>query len=314
MAVDASDEHHANDDESEEPGALGELKYVKWEVFRLKDEPRLDEEWLEARLKRDPALLGLGPLEVKDQQRRQPTGGRFDLLLTDRDSERETRYEVEIQLGATDPDHIMRTIEYWDVERKRFPQYDHVAVIVAEDITSRFFNLISLFSGCISLIAIQVTAAKRENEVTLIFTRVLDLLEFGTDTEDAGRETHRVWYEQKKPDSLALVHELFSIIQEFDPDVSLNYTQAYIGLRRREQRANWVMMRLAGRHVVIQVKLPFSEDLRTTLNNAGLDVIGWYPRDGGRFHVRVTRETLDEPAQRAALRDLLRTAHRHWMP
>lgn len=54
------------------------------------------------------------------------------------------RYEVEVQLGSTDESHIIRTIEYWDIERKRYPQYDHTAVIVAEDITSRCLNVISL--------------------------------------------------------------------------------------------------------------------------------------------------------------------------
>ena len=45
--------------------------------------------------------------------------------------------------------HIIRTIEYWDIERKRYPQYEHCAVLVAEDITSRFLNVISLFNGTI---------------------------------------------------------------------------------------------------------------------------------------------------------------------
>ena len=26
---------------------------------------------------------------------------------------------------------------YWDIEKKRYPQYDHCAVIIAEDITDR---------------------------------------------------------------------------------------------------------------------------------------------------------------------------------
>ena len=30
-----------------------------------------------------------------------------------------------------DESHIIRTIEYWDIERRRYPQYEHVAVIVA---------------------------------------------------------------------------------------------------------------------------------------------------------------------------------------
>ena len=45
-----------------------------------------------------------------------------------------TRYEVEIQLGATDESHLIRTIEYWDIERRCYPQYEHVAVIAAEDV------------------------------------------------------------------------------------------------------------------------------------------------------------------------------------
>ena len=42
----------------------------------------------------------------------------------------DTRYEIEIQLGATDPSHIIRTIEYRDNEKKRYPQYDHCALLL----------------------------------------------------------------------------------------------------------------------------------------------------------------------------------------
>ena len=62
----------------------------------------------------------------------------------------QTRYEVEIQLGPTDESHIIRTIEYWEIERRRYPQYEHVAVIVAEDVTSRFLNVINLLNGSVT--------------------------------------------------------------------------------------------------------------------------------------------------------------------
>ena len=68
-----------------------------------------------------PALLNLGDLVVKDKERRQPHAGRLDLLLQDADTDR--RYEVELQLGRTDESHVVRTIEYWDIERRRYPQY-----------------------------------------------------------------------------------------------------------------------------------------------------------------------------------------------
>jgi hypothetical protein len=89
-------------------------------------------------------------------ERIQPTGGRLDLLLQHIGTKR--RYEVEIQLGMVDESNIIRTVEYRDIEKKRYPQYDHCAVIVAEDITNRFLNVIALFNGTIPLIAIQMRA------------------------------------------------------------------------------------------------------------------------------------------------------------
>ena len=79
-------------------------KYVS-----LKNHALIDERWLQKRLDEKPELLGLGDLVVRDLERRQPSGGRLDLLLED--VEQGTRYEVEIQLGAMDESHIIRTIE-----------------------------------------------------------------------------------------------------------------------------------------------------------------------------------------------------------
>jgi hypothetical protein len=56
-----------------------------------------------------------------------------------------TRFEVELQLGPTDESHIIRTIEYWNIERRRYPQYDHVGVIVAEQITARTYSPVTPF-------------------------------------------------------------------------------------------------------------------------------------------------------------------------
>src|SRR2546423_10172203 len=104
---------------------------MKLQSINLRD---LGERWVQQQIVDDPSSLGLGDLVLKDRERRQLRAGRLDLLL--QDPETLKRYEVEIQLGATDASHIIRAVEYWDHERKRYPQYEHVAVIVAEDITS----------------------------------------------------------------------------------------------------------------------------------------------------------------------------------
>jgi hypothetical protein len=86
-------------------------------AYTLKTPPELNERWVQDRISEDPAISGLGDVVVKDKERIRPRARRLDLLFQDADSSR--RYEVEIQLGSTDESHIIRTIEYWDIERKR---------------------------------------------------------------------------------------------------------------------------------------------------------------------------------------------------
>src|SRR5438132_844320 len=116
------------------------LKFVKPEKIWLADHPELREKWVQERIADDPSILGIGDLVLKDKERSHPRAGRLDLLL--QDSESTHRYEVEIQLGSTDESHIIRTIEYWDIERKRYPQYDHSASLPA--------SILSLLLPCFS--------------------------------------------------------------------------------------------------------------------------------------------------------------------
>lgn len=95
---------------------MSPLKYQKPERVWLKSHSELNERWLHERIGEDPSLLGLGDLVLKDKERPQPRAGRLDLLLQDVDTNK--RFEVEIQLGRTDEAHIVRTIEYWDIERE----------------------------------------------------------------------------------------------------------------------------------------------------------------------------------------------------
>src|SRR5574338_208671 len=176
------------------------MKFVRPNRIWLRDHPELNERWVQDQIADDPSILGLGELQLKDKERRQPHAGRLDLLLQDPDTDR--RYEVEIQLGRTDESHIIRTMEYWDIEKKRYPQYDHCAVIVAEDITSRFLNVIGLFNGFIPLIAIQMKAYKFDDKIALVFTKVLDEMTLGLEEDEENEieqiATNRDFWVQKK--------------------------------------------------------------------------------------------------------------------
>jgi hypothetical protein len=148
------------------------LEYVKGHKLSFKNHPRFDEAWIRDRVARDPSLLGLGLTRLVAVERIQPGAGRLDLLLESADGDR--RYVVELMLGRVDESHIVRCIEYWDYERRRCPRLETVAVLAAEDMTSRFLNVLTLIRQVVPVIALQMEGIQVGHQVLLNFVRILD--------------------------------------------------------------------------------------------------------------------------------------------
>ena len=283
-----------------------DYKYVKPKRLRLKNHPQFNEKWVQSHIAADPSILDLGDLVLKDEERSQPRAGRLDILLQDRDTQR--RYEVELQLGATDEAHIIRTIEYWDIDRKRYPQYEHCAVLVAEDITSRFLNVISLFNGTIPLIAIQMQALQVEENLTLVFTKILDELSRGlVDDDEAPEPTDRTYWERNATKSTVnLADQILGILREIDPTLNLKYNKFYIGLEKDGQPYNFVRFRPKKRFIYFDLKLPHSADVDAMIDDAGLDSME-YSNRSGRYRIRLTEN--DIKAKSEVLSALSNDAH-----
>lgn len=267
------------------------MKLVRPEKLSLLTHKELNENWVQKVIAEDPTILGLGDLILKDKERIHPKAGRLDILLQDAESKR--RYEVEIQLGKVNESHIIRTIEYWDMERKRYPQYDHCAVIIAEDITSRFLNVIGLFNGYIPLIAIQMSAYQfSENEVSLIFTTVLDELNLGLVEEDEETKevTDRNYWETIKgtKQTVALADQLLEIVKEFNPNLELKYNKYYIGLAKDGQPNNFVIFRAKKSSLLFEIRLKQSPEIQDKLDEAKLDTMD-YDNKWGRYRIRVDK-------------------------
>lgn len=228
------------------------------------------------------------------------------MLLSDPDGA--TRYEVELQLGATDESHIIRTLEYWDNERRRYPQYEHVAVIVAEEITSRFFNVISLFNGFIPIVAIQMTALRvADNQVSLVFTKVLDLLVLGTDEEDRVEPTDRPYWEGKStPQTMKLVDRLHSMVQEQDDGVTLKYNKYYIGLAKDNVTDNYILMRPMKKKVNVELRISRSDEITDLIDESGVDRLSYDNRDG-RYRIGISSASIIDD-NRQTLMDLIKAA------
>ncbi|MDG4594296.1 MAG: DUF5655 domain-containing protein [Candidatus Contendobacter sp.] len=278
---------------------------MKSQVISLKDHPELTEKWVQARIAEDPLIIGLGELTLKDSERPQPSGGRLDLLLHDPDSN--TRYEVELQLGKSDESHIIRTIEYWDYQRKKFPQYKHCAVLIAEDITSRFLNVVSLFNRNIPFIAIQMKAIKIEGVVTLFFTTVLDVLSLGTEEEDEAEVVDRKYWENKgSKDSLKLADAILAIVDEVAPGFALKYNKHYIGLSTQGISKNFISMTPRKKAILLAAKLPKAEETQALLEQTDMDIMS-YDKQWNQYRVRLTEKDIQQ--SKSTLLQLIQKAY-----
>ena len=273
------------------------LTYTKHEKVSLKTHPEFDEQWLQKQISEDPTILGLGDVDLVDRERNQGQG-RLDLLFSDQDLDR--RYEVELMLGATDPSHIIRTIEYWDIERRRYPAYEHVAVLVAENITSRFLNVLSLFSGSIPLICIQFSALKVNDHILLDFVKVLDQTELRVDDEAEGAKTpaDRAFWESKRPrEIMALVDAVGGMINEFcEKKHTLNYTRSHIGLSDGLRTRNFVVFHPRKGHLRLGVELSNKDAFDDSLADAGVD----FKKGGKRISLSLS------PAEFESVNDVVR--------
>ena len=286
------------------------MTYVKHETISLKLHSELNEKWVQDRIADDPSIIGLGKLVLRDKERIQPRAGRLDLLLQDPESSR--RYEIEIQLGATDETHIIRTIEYWDIERKRYPQYDHCAVLIAEDITSRFLNVISLFNGTISLIAIQMQGLKIGNNISLVFTKVMDELTRGVVDEDEDAEaapTDRAYWEDRGTKATVhLADQLLEIAREYDPSLEMKYNKFYIGLSKDGQPYNFILFRPQKNTVRIELKLPRTDGTDKLIESAGFEALDYDLRFG---YYRLPLQKEDVAQKREQLKQLIEAAYKN---
>jgi hypothetical protein len=272
------------------------LKYVKHQPVSLKSLPDFSEVWLHDQICNDTSILELGELAVVERERPQAGGGRLDLLLSN--AEDGIRYEVEIMLGATDPSHIVRTIEYWDNERRRYPAYDHVAVIIAEQITARFLNVIGLFAGSIPIIAVQLNALKSGDQLILDFVKILDQRQLrvddtevgGDDEQDVDRST---WDAKVGAALMKICDRVAQIANEVaEPQLVLKYKKGHVALSVPGSFFNVLTFFPKKSFLPVRFRVANPEEWIPRLSEAGIDAE--LKRHGTRVQVRLRNGDLEQ--------------------
>jgi hypothetical protein len=253
-------------------------------------EAGFDEYWLQGQIFDNPACLHLGDVEAIAKERQQSAGGRLDILL--KNPEDDTMYEVEVMLGETDETHIVRTIEYWDNEKRKWPQRQHFAVLVAEHINRRFFNVIHLLSHAIPIIAIQASLLQVNGKRILSFTTVLDTYEEIDDGTSLDEKTYnRDYWTKRAKATLEAAEALINITKEAFADPVLNYVKYYVAITVGGNNYMWLHKRSQNKSLLGFRMIPSLQDDAANLLDAKNIT---YVRKPKRFLLTVDREMIDK--------------------
>lgn len=252
-----------------------------------------DEKWLHDQVAANPSALQLGQLKVVERERIQTRGGRLDMLL--RDPVDDSMYEVELMLGETDESHIIRTIEYWDNERRKYPQREHFAVLVAESITRRFFNVIQLLSQSIPIIAVQANIVEAGGMRLLHFTKVMDTYDEPDDKgDDSENINHETTWKDESPWTIESAKTLQSIIKPILGESALRYLKFYISITINGEIYFWLHHRSNGKSLLsIWVADEYIPKAEQIVSNSGLELT---KKPDGTIRIRVDSETIKSKA------------------
>ena len=251
---------------------------IMLQPISIRSIPDANERLIQDLIAKDPSILGLGPLELQAKERVQPAGGRLDFILRDEDNE--TWYEVEIQLGKTDESHIIRTIEYWESEKRRHPEIQHIAVIVAEEITGRFFNVISLLNQNIPIIALKMSATKLSDRYGLLFTRILDHQPREAPDESVSEVDASYWEKKAAPFAMRAVREISEYARaNLNKNIEPKFTTSHIGTSIQGRVSNFVTFHPLKRFLRVNFHCSRTDDFDKRLEDWGVD----WEYKSGRF-------------------------------
>jgi predicted transport protein len=182
--------------------------------------------------------------------------------------------------------------------------------LIAEDITSRFLNVISLFNGTIPLIAIQMQAIRVAGKLTLIFTCVMDEMSRGLVDEDEDAESfpadRAYWEGNASKATLVTADAILEIAKQFDSTLELKYDKHYISFGRGGAPFNFVSFRSKKSTITLEIRLPRTDDIDAKIEHAGLDALEYNAR-WGVYRLRLA--AADVKGKAKVLRELLGLAY-----
>jgi len=258
-----------------------------------------DEYWLQEYICKNPSCLGLGDIELVSKEKKQSSGGRLDILMKGVDDE---LYEIEVMLGETDETHIIRTIEYWDIEKKKRPKRQHTAILVAERINTRFYNVINLLSYSVPIIGIQANMYRVGDDVSMIFTKIIDSFE-EPDIEEEGEVLHGFEFlKGKSPETAQVIEVLTPLIADKFSDYRINHRKngatvfiggaRKMGVARRGNKQSSVQYKVSEEHRTAVEELLDANAISYDYKNGYIRI--WLNPKSLNEHIEVHRQIIGD--------------------
>lgn len=165
--------------------------------------------------------------------------------------------------------------------------------------TGRFLNVIGLFDNAIPFIAIQMTALALGDQITLQFTKVLDVIEPGDDDDepDAPTVDRKYWVDRASEKSVALAEQCLPILREVRSGVAFKYNLHWVGLTVDGIVHNFVLFMPKKQFLTVQVQIEDRTGWKERLEENGIDVVSII---GRRIRFRVNSQEVTDK------RDLLK--------
>jgi hypothetical protein len=134
-------------------------------------------------------------------------------------------------------------------------------------------NVISLFNGAIPLIALQISAHKVGDDISIEFTKVIDRLTIGSDEEEEYEVTDRTYWESRStPKMLKQVNQIFTFLGSYTNGFELKYNKFYIGLSKDGIAKNFISFVPKKNFLYIKIKGNLDEDKKSNIENAGIEI------------------------------------------
>jgi hypothetical protein len=135
-------------------------------------------------------------------------------------------------------------------------------------------------------------ALKHDDNVSLVFTKIIDQMALGTEEEDTPEPTDRAYWERRGSNiSVRMLDGIFLKMKEFATNISLKYNKYYVGISLDGSANNFVNFKLRKMYLLLDIRMDKEDEMAQKLKDEGLDVHD-YTR-WGTYRLRINEDELE---------------------